>query len=259
MESKLTLSNILQAELQRRKASNPNYSLRSFARQLDLSASYLSKLIRGTQVASRETVILLSQQLNLEDAATEQLILGKKGKSKPATFETLQSEHFSLISDWHHFAILEACSLCDFVPTAKWLAERFSISESRAESALARLSRLGLLKIGRDGKITTDIKNYSAISESVPSSANTEHERQILLGAISALQSVSPEHRHQGSVTMAIPVSRLAEAKRRLREFRREFMQDLQRPGVRDSVYQLSISFYPVTKFTKPKNKEKSL
>jgi len=46
------LSNILANELGRRRTHNQNYSLRAFARDLEIDPSYLSKLIQGKRIAS---------------------------------------------------------------------------------------------------------------------------------------------------------------------------------------------------------------
>ena len=246
MQENLTFPNLLREELNKRQQGNAQFSLRAFARTLDLSPSYLSKLMMGTRVPSSSTFLKVTTRLQVADNRLEQLSHQQANRGTNAKFEALQVDQFRLIADWHHFAILEAVTLSDFQSSFKWIAERFSISEERAKTAFERLIRMGLIKIDKGGKAIPLVNNHSNLSPAGFSSANTEHERQVLEGALSALGKIPIERRHQSSVTMAIPASRLVEAKEKIRKFRRDLMATLQRKGTRDSVYQLSISFYPI-------------
>jgi transcriptional regulator with XRE-family HTH domain len=247
MEESFSFSTLLQEELQRRQADNRRYSLRSFARMLGLSSSFLSKLMNGKRSASKETFLKIASRLQLPDQEVSALSQSLTPKSKELQFAALQVDQFKLIADWHHYAILEYASLHDFVGTPESVAARLSISEDRARSALERLTRLGLLSLDPQGRLLGPTKDHTAVRPGPLTAANREHERQILEGAIRALAEVERGRRHQSSMTLGIPESRLPEAVSMLRKFRREFTATLQRPARRDAVYQLSLAFYPVT------------
>jgi uncharacterized protein (TIGR02147 family) len=247
MEESSSFSDILRDELLRRKRNNSSYSLRSFARSLGLSSSFLSKLMNGKRSVSETTLLKLATRIGLSEEQLEVLSSQMVQKTNSPEFEAICADQFKLIADWHHYAILECASLFDFESSPTWIANRLSISEERARLALERLTRLGFLKLDKNGKLVAVLKDYSSVTKAGISSANTEHQRQILEGAIAALDVVPTKRRHQGSVTLAIPESRLPEAIDRIRKFRRELMSFLQRKGRRDAVYQLSISFYPLT------------
>lgn len=247
MNQNASISDLLNDELLRRKNSNPSYSLRSFARSLGISSSYLSKVMNGTRTVSEETLFKVASRIGMPDKNLEILSSQVSKRIAEPNFEAICADQFRLIADWHHYAILECATLHDFEATPEWIASRLSITEERAKLALERLERLQLLKVDENGKAHLAVKDYSSVNVNGPSSANTEHERQVLEGAIAALDKVPSARRMQGSVTLAIPESRLPEARERIRKFRRELMAFLQHKGRRDSVYQLSISFYPVT------------
>jgi uncharacterized protein (TIGR02147 family) len=247
MEAQTSFSNFLRNELENRKQLNARYSLRAFARSLGLSPSYLSKLMTGKRAVSDETFLQITSTLKIGDQHLNALAETRAFKPVDQKFESIQVDHFRTIADWHHYAILEAATLPDFQAKPKWIAERLSISEERAKSGLERLIRLSYLKLDKNGKVSTPINNYSSLSDLGISQAQTEHERQVLDGAIEALRKVPLSNRSQSSVTMAIPASRIDEAKEKIKKFRRELMSSLQRRGKRDSIYQLSISFYPIT------------
>lgn len=249
-----SFSLLLKEELQKRQSKNPGYSLRAFAKTLGLSSSFISKVLNAKKNVSHETALTIASRLNFDEEIVQNIFASAPNfKLKQMEFDTVAVDEFHFISDWHHFAILEAVTLSDFQvenrkKQIKWFAERLSITEDRASSGVERLERLNLLKTDADGNILGIEKNTTAISSQVPSSANREHERQILEKAVDALEKTPVEHRSQSSMMMAIPASRVDEAKEKIKAFRREMSTFLQRKGKRDSIYQLSISFFPLTK-----------
>ena len=62
------------------------------------------------------------------------------------------------------------------------------------------------------------------------------------------------ELRDQSSMTFAMNTKQLNEVKKRIKNFRRGLCAFLQKTKDRDAVYQLGISFYPVTNIKKGKN-----
>jgi transcriptional regulator with XRE-family HTH domain len=57
---------LLKFEFEKRKAKNPSYSLRAFARTLGMSDSYLSRFLRQKQLVSNAILLRVAQKLNLE-------------------------------------------------------------------------------------------------------------------------------------------------------------------------------------------------
>ena len=239
---------LLKEELNRRQRKNPGYSMRAFSKSLKLSSSFVSKVLNGQKNISPKKMLSLASMLNADQDAVEEMITRSPSyKVDNIKFAALAVDQFEYIADWHHFAILEAISLQDFESNPKWFAQRFGITEARADQAIKRLLRLGLLKIDKKGNLSDDVQHRTTIGASVPSTANTEHERQLLQKAIEALDEIPKTERSQTSMTMSIPSSRFKEAREKILTFQREMAAFLQRKGKRDSVYQLSISFYPLT------------
>jgi len=194
-------------------------------------------------MASSETLQKIATRLQLANTDLEILLT----KNPTPEFEVIKAEQFRFIADWYHYAILELVSLKEFNSSMPWIAQRLSISEKTAAIAVGRLLSLGLLKSDKKGKIVGLSANATSVVPQGPTAASKEHERQVLEAAKQALEDISIEHRMQSSMTLAIPMSRVPEAKEKIRKFRRELTASLQRPGDRDAVYQLSISFFPLT------------
>ena len=240
-----TFSNLLKEELIKRQSRNKGYSLRAFSKMLGLSSSFVSKVLSGKKNLSEQTMLSVASRLNLDESIIEDIVhTSSKGF---AAIENIEIDCFQYISDWHHYAILECVTLHDFESSPEWFSHRLGITVERASSAIERLVRLNLLSLDDKGQIIPRVRNNTTISSQVPSFAHTEHERQLLNKALDALDEVPKNLRSQTSMTMAIPESRIDEARQKIIEFQREMMKLLQRRGKRDSVYHLSISFFPLT------------
>ena len=61
----------LKQELKRRMFMNPSYSLRAFARSLEVSRSFLSKLLKGERSTSLQMLLKIGKRLNLEQSQIE--------------------------------------------------------------------------------------------------------------------------------------------------------------------------------------------
>lgn len=245
-EIQKTFSNVLKEELMRRQSRNKGYSLRAFSKMLGLSSSFLSKVLSGKKNISEKTMLTVAARLNLDESVIEELVqINSQGAA--AAFDSISVDHFQYISDWHHFAILECVTLRDYESRPEWFAQKLGITTERASSAIQRLVRMNLLQVDEQGEIRPKVRNHTTIDFQVPSFAHTEHERQLLNKALQALDETPKEKRVQTSMTMAIPESRLDEARQKIIEFQRGMMQLLQRRGKRDSVYHLSVSFFPLT------------
>jgi uncharacterized protein (TIGR02147 family) len=244
---------MLSEELAKRMGRNPKYSLRAFAKTLGLSSSFVSKLMNGQRPFTEKTLAKISRHLDLTPSQIARIQESMKDRQKmPLTFQSLDLDRFQMISDWYHFAILELSTIENVVLNPGNVSSLLGISIHESKSALERLERLGLLN-NNSGKGPEPAQSFSTVGPNFTTAATRNQQRQILEMAIRALDSVPFEERDQSSVTLAIPKARVGEAKKKIAAFRREMTELLQRPGKRDSVYHLSVSFYPVTSNRNPR------
>ncbi len=242
----------LQEELSLRIRTNSQYSLRSFARLLGISAPYLSLILSGKRKLNRKTILKLGKAFGLSpyemsffvDERAEQRDLGSE--LQPENFRQIAFDHFQAISDWHHYAILELTKVKGFKSNVRWVARVLGISPNEVNAAIERLVKLEMLAIKRgvwvdvSGELTNLDNEYIAI-------ARRKLQKQILEKAIDALESLPSTERDQSSMTFAMDSSLLPEAKRRLTNFRRKLTKFLESGKSKDKVFHLSLSLYPVT------------
>lgn len=109
---------ILQAELERRRGSNPRYSLRSFARDLSVDHSTLSQILRGKRRLTGRNVRAFGRRLRL---------------AAPAIAELCALENES--------AVLAALDRPNFQADSRWVASMVGIPLDEVNVTLQRLLR----------------------------------------------------------------------------------------------------------------------
>lgn len=244
---------LLQDELVARCRTNPNYSLRSFARSLQVEPSALSQMINGKRPITEKMKMRLGMALGL---STDQLRhLPTTPETAPenthakARFQQLTLDTFAVISDWYHYAILELTYVEDFKSDSTWISQRLGITKSEVNIAIERLLRLGLLKKNSKGKWIDASENgeLTHLSPAETSDAARKYQIQLLELSQKAVQEVPLARRNHTSATLCFDPEDLAPAIERIAEFRRSFAREFQ-PRKAKEVYQLQVSFFPMTK-----------
>lgn len=239
-EKNLDLSTILEQELSKRVHQNPHYSLRAFARLINVDPSTLSQVLRKKRT--------LSKKLSAPILAKLGVVQSPDGVESVFEATKLTADVIAYIGEWHHHAIFELASTQNFVRTpfkaSRFISKELGISMSAAKDALDRLMRLGLL----DRHLKPTSKNLTTTGIPGTTTALRNWQRQVLEKAIRALDEVSIEERDQSSLCVAINRRRLPEAKALIARFRRELNALADRDLKKNSVYQLGVSFYPLTK-----------
>lgn len=243
----------LQKEFTDRSRKNPRYSLRSFAKLLELDASTVSQILAGKRKVSGKIVAKLADRLSVPPAAREQLLAAVSQKQPVATgpapnFLQLSADAFAVMADWYHYAILELTFTKNFQDSPKWIAKKLGITPTEAAVALERLERLELIekKDGRYVKTEAFLTNYA---EGQSTGAQKELQRQLLQKALAAIDLVPQEMKDITAITMAADPALIPEAKARIKKFRRELCAFLDQ-GNRTHVFNLGVQLIPLSTST---------
>ncbi len=259
-------SEILSETLNERKAVNPAYSLRSFARDLGITPGQLSHVIQGYRGLGPKTAELVCKQLGLDAQTKEyfteslkakfspsktqrtisQAKLGELSSSQHLTTRNLEIDLFKTIAQWHHFTLLELIKISakrkNLIP---WFSAKLGISENEVRVSLDRLERLELIS-----KTTTgyEANQDSIIAEQgVPAEAVRRFHQQILEKAVVALAFQTKEERYGISASMPIKVKNLPRAKKLLQKFRTDFAKEVSDHQDGEEIYGLSLQFFRLT------------
>lgn len=246
----------LQAELARRCSTNPAYSLRAFARDLEIDHSTLSQLLRGKRALTAPTIEALAPFFGLDAAAVDRYArfersAGVVGDANEEQMSSLAHDAAELLSDWRHFAILELLRLRDFKPDSRWIARVLGASVDEVNLALHRLIRLGLLRMDAPDH-WVDLCGDLVVSRDDFGQAAIQHLfEQVHRLALEAAREVPAEWQEHSSVTLAIDTNRLPEAIEKVQRFRREWVDRFSGGSESDAVYQLEIRFFPLTQMNR--------
>ena len=251
----------LKHEFEVRCRRRPHYSLRAFARDLEVSASTLSDFFQGRSGFSRERTQTLSRKLNLPSEHHEhfwslleakfaksseikkkaRLRIKSKLKNDPSQ---LALENFNFIADWYHLAILEVIDTLGHksLLEANSLSLLLGISRKEAASALMRLQKLGLLK-KEDAKYMT-LSDSTYVGEEVPSEAIRLFHHQLLAKAQAALTLQSLTEREFRTNIFSLRKSDMAEFKNDLNKMSLELITKYSSRGDSDAVYCLGLQLF---------------
>ncbi len=262
----LDYRSFLKKELAHRCGVNAKYSLRAFARDLEIDPGRLSRVLNGKQGISLKKAERFSHRLALNPSETNWFVTAvtaqdsrSKIKRRAAEIKlsssieqspnrTLQEDVFAVISDWYHYAILELCSLNNFVSTPKWIAKKLGISIHQAQEAIERLKRLDLATTINGKLVQKDVVLTS--THDIPSKALRDFHRQILQKTATALETQSVQERDIASLTIAVSSSDIPMIKEKIKKFRRQLNEEIERttPATsKDEVYCFSTQLFRLT------------
>ena len=244
-----------------KKQKNSQYSLSAFARDLGLSVSFVSRLLRGERPLTLKQVVQISTLLELSETETKRLIQTVSGKSKnkrlidkieskkknnltPIKFEI---ERFKMISQWYHLAILSLIHVSDFQSSPAWIAKRLGITTIEAESAIQRLLKLGLIE--KNNHVLSRAKGSIFVKTKQSEAAVREFHSQMIDKAKDALKKTEQEAfeaRYIAGSTIAIDRAKLPELKERLQKFQIE-IAELAKSNQYTDVYHLNLHLFPIT------------
>jgi hypothetical protein len=248
MEEHEIFAEFLLNEYLRRSRLRPSFSLRAFAKFLEVDQSLLSKVISHQRKPSKKFVEQCLKRLGVPRIKWSSLT-GHRGDqlfNRHRSYRVISDDVFKLVSDWAHFAVLELAKLPSFEFDAQWVAGRLGRTQQEMELVLARLAANGFFqKIRGKWKLTRHSNTWT-------DTASTSADRlalqiQFLGLALSAAEKVSFAQRDNGSLTLAIDVRLLPRFKERLSEIRRELGEEFQSQGELTAVYQLCTAFFPLT------------
>ncbi len=257
-----TATQFLHDEFERRVRKNSRYSLRAFARSLDLNAAELSQVFRGSRRLSWKSAVRVSKAMGLTPAESKHLLMllqNEKGRKIGLDLEieenielgasAVNPADFEKLGDWYHFAILNLIDTKGFEWTATHIARRLGLSPSEARIAMETLERSGMVQVqlSQGRRQTKSAKAFWEVGSQIPSESIRRYHRQCLQKAIEALDAVPMEQREFRGLGLVAAPEDLPKIKGEIKHFTEMLMQRFDRKG-KTHVYQIQLAVFPLTK-----------
>jgi uncharacterized protein (TIGR02147 family) len=250
-----------------KKAANPQFSYRLFARlagfsspnylkliilaQRNLSPEGIAKVAKAVKLKVREAqffdALVHFNQSNDREEKTEyyeKLLHFKAFKD----IKAIESCSYEYLSKWYHAVIRELVLLESFREDPAWIGRKLRglATEAEIRDSIRLLLALGFFIRDKSRRLRQADRNLATDTEVADLSVSNFHDNMISLAA-DAIDNTQPEGRDISSVTVAIDRDTFEEAKRRVQDFRRELNVLLSRCQKPDAVYQINFQIFPLT------------
>jgi uncharacterized protein (TIGR02147 family) len=255
------ISDFVASALYERQVRNKNYSLGSFARDLEISKSVISGVISGKKGLRLITLNKVFKLKNLNSIEEEYLkciwivnyskskIMQDRAKVRIKALRThkdhihMDNKHFNMLQEWYFLPILE---LISHGQSINEIAQSLGIKPDAVKKTVQLLLEKNYLK--KDGpekyiKFQDHIKFESQISVDEIKNYHTN----FLQLSSKKLTCVPQEKRKFLTSTFTISSEQVDEAKTELENFLSKFIQKYSNSANVDDVYSLGIQFYPLT------------
>jgi uncharacterized protein (TIGR02147 family) len=256
------IKNFLDEEFKKRKLKNKSYTLRSFARDIKVDASTLSKILKGERNPSIKNAIKILSKLNVNNHQIYELLstqLNLKDSIANAQFiyTFLPEISEELNSSWLCYAILSLFEHKDFESSVKWISKKLQSDSKKVSRILDLLEASQLIDRKAKNWKVKDIKLTTSPGTQQKAIRNVHME--YIQQAATYLENLPSntgkpsnqmrEHDFSG-ITMTISKKRLYEAFDLIRDFRRSLEHLLSnnlKPEEKDSVHRINIQLFPLS------------
>ena len=259
---------MLKTEFANRQSGNSSYSLRAFARDINIAAPRLSMILnkkKGLSVNKASDIIINFSWAVEDKEAFVNFVQATHGRSKKDRLlakesikdqlqkrtrsieKFVEDNFFKQIAEPIHYLIIEALKLNDISPSVEGLNLVINYPKVKIEEAILRLESLGLLEIDNN---TIRVREYIINSGGkVLSMALRKHHSIQLQSAIKAINEQDVNTRTLSSLTVAVPKELVPEISQRINEFRREINEYIinHENQEKTDVYCLSTQFFRLT------------
>ena len=256
------ITSLLRERLRAGMRRNPRFSLRSFAKQLGIDHSTLSQVLRSRRRLSARALEAVGKRMGLSEETIRAYAQSFRKKSSSNRLpENPRSYHFDLdtfqfLSVWYHYAILELLEVQEFKTDSRWIANALGIAVQDVNIALQRLLRLGLLEMSGRDRWMDKSGDAEFQSAALTEAACNQMNQGIHELAIDAIKRIPSEYRVHRQMVVALGSRKLPRLKMLADDFMNELRSLVSESDVKDDVYQMEISFFPVTTLKKTKGEK---
>ncbi len=263
MENTYFYQDHLKRELSDRLNRNRRYSLRTFAKFLDIDAGDLSRILNGSKVLTPDLAKKILQKIPLSSTENQEFLFSmarayeekgikrkktevkkilKKSKDRKIS-KDLSLDIFRVISDWYHYAILQLIDSEGFVNDANWISRQLDLNEFEVKVALERMIALDLIQRKGESLIRTH-QVLTTGDRSITSSALRKRIKQVSDKSIFSLENDSIDIRNHTTMTMSIDPDKIPAAKEIIQDFMDKMEEVLETK--KKKVYELQINLFPL-------------
>ena len=250
----------------RLKERSSSYSMRKFAKNLQISVTLLSFVMSGRRTASATIVrnLLLSNHLLTKERftliqwlTTNAQSKGSLGQKCRETFEELSLDRFALISSPEHYDVLTYLGMERGKRSIIGISRDLKLEPNVVTAVLDRLCRLKLVRL-KDGRYVPAQTSVTT-TDNVPSVAIRSFHRAKLERFIGNLDGIPVESRDFSCVSMVIGSHKFQAFREEVASFRRYMFEKYNDQKSGDRVLDLAFQIQPVSRALPIESQQQSI
>ena len=250
----------LRDEFERRILKNSKYSLRAFARDLDVSLSRLSEVFAKSEGISMTSASKIATRLKMSESEKEyfqQMILAHHGRNKAIKKKALakvrgnkakreltflRENYLSVLSQWYYLALAEMLTLKN-APTPEELMKILDLTLPALEAAIAHLATKGFIVRGKNGQWVKS-SPFIHVESSTPAESIRRYHQKMINRGLSAIDRQPIADRKYLTTVFSVKKDNIEEARKELERFNNEFLHKYTSPTEGDSVYCFALQLF---------------
>lgn len=242
------------------------YSVRYMATRIEIDQGYYIKILQGKSPLPERFIEPLCELMQLnsrESAYFTELVQFSRAKTpgqiresfqkllamRDMEFHTVSKDQFEYFTKPHYASIRALTEILDYRDDYALLAQRLSppISAQEAEYSVKLLERIGMLCRDDDGHWLI-AKQFVTSGENWNASAIRAYQQEMFRLGSESLDRHGKELRDMSTLTITIRKNDMPELKARIAQFRKEVMQWVGEQSKEDTVMQINIQAFPLSK-----------
>jgi uncharacterized protein (TIGR02147 family) len=244
------IRNVLVKEFETIRKLNSSYSLRAYAKKLNLAGPELSSFINKKRNFSITKTMSILDKTKLSDRKKDKLkkFIGDYREaysiySCKGMYSKINDHSFSDIKDWYFYVILCLLELNEGGCSLEFIESKLEIEKERVVFALETLINLELVK--KECERYYFLGNHLTTTKKIKSESLRDHHKQNIFQALNAIEAYPTDLRSISGNTFNIDKNRLPEAFDMIDNFRQFFACYFSNEDS-DSVYRLNLQLFPM-------------
>jgi uncharacterized protein (TIGR02147 family) len=242
------LKKVLQLKFAELQAKNPQYSLRAFAKSLDIHAASLSEFFADKRQFSPKLQKKIIDKLNIAPDRKQRLMeVVDHHADTPADAERIQidTDSYHMVVDPIYYSILCLLETKNFEEDYAFMARRLKRKSKEIKEAMERLERVGYIK--RVGKKLMVAEAHLMTTDDIANMSLRLRHAENLDSAKNALLNLDVDKRYFRFETLAISTEDMPEFKKAASEFFSKLVLISQKSKNKNEVYEFCFNFFPRT------------
>ena len=251
-----TVADFLKKTYSQKKEQFPKFSMRQFAKKMNIPPGRLSEIINGKRNMTLNLANQFAQSFlltNKEKKYFHQLVINqnKLKTKKVLKRDLIDAKEFPKVNHWHYFALLCLVEICGAFYSEKNYAERLQLPETKIKELLISLEQAGLIfKDEKNYRVTVD---STTTSQDLTSNEILNFHLELLKEVTQRLAVVPVAKRDVEALILPVSEKSLPKAKRQIRSFVNKFQERFNKELKKSSTetikaYSLCVQLVPLEK-----------